>query len=230
MIRPAIYISETKDNDLYGLFNQLGANSFRKVAKLCLRGLFDKQSAEKAKELAKKVAPASQGAYEKTNGLIKIRIMISGCNDTYIEDVFMSLNPKCSESSFIKTVVRQVLGPEVLLRYFLKDGNSNSYFIESAYVPINLMNVNVVEAKENTGSVVRQRRSKTRLEEQPTQVVEKQEISPSVVSQVKEEVSTPVTQQLSNSPSVDVNNSFDNSEGSSSDDDFDILDMLEAML
>lgn len=236
MMRFAFYISETKDPDLVGLLNEIGVNAFRSLAKLCLRGLFDKQAADEAILYAKGKPKGKKKDPEYENGYIKIRIWLNGDADLEAESVLSSVKTNM-RSMFLKTVIRQILGPQVLLKYFLDD-NAESFFAEAVYVPIRTIKVS---------SAVPVQELSTCVTDSPTKSVK----SGKTVKTVKEKLTNVDDALASDSGSIQnsipiVQNTDESlspiplptsqmepegvSDSSSDDSDFDVLSMLEAML
>lgn len=229
MIRLSFYVSETKDPDLCGLLKEIGINRFREVTKLCIRGLFDKQSADAAVNLAKE-RPVQKKEPEFNEGYARVRVAVSG-NDE-LESIFSGIRLN-AKSLFIKNLIRQVLGPQILLKYFLKE-DADAFFAESVYVPVRTVNIVtnmpvMSPALDSFTKPDKAEKSSNIIKINKNEEVRKEE----------ESISIPVSEQISSSFAVNTASSIPlttdisadtNTEDTSGDDDFDILSMLEAML
>lgn len=213
MIRPAVYISEHKDIDLCGLLKEIGPSRFRKVAKLCIRGLFDEQSAEEAKELAQKNIKSDVFNLKENNGCYGIRLSFAGSKPVNRQSATLINSIKQSHTSFfIKTVMRQILGPQVLLKYFLKDGTA-TFYTKAVYVPVSYV---------DTYPTLNRRTPVKDKKEEENATVEDMVVEQATIAEQGKEVTS--IQQ------VPVQ-SYDTSEvNSGTEDDLDILSMLEQML
>ena len=233
MMRFSFYISEAKDPDLAGLLNEIGVNAFRSLSKLCLLGLFDKQAADEAILYAKGKPKGKKKDPEYENGYIQIRIWLNGNTDSEAESVLSSVKNNM-RSMFLKTVIRQILGPQVLLKYFLDD-NAESFFAEAIYVPIRTIKVSSVIPSQElstcvTGSSTKSAKSVKKIKEDSknvdnTLVSDSDSIQNSApIVQNTDESLSPIPLPTSQMEPEGV------SDSSSDDSDFDVLSMLEAML
>lgn len=250
-MRPAVYISVAKDIDLYGLARDMGLDEFRKVVKLCVMGLFEEKYAAEAKKLAmecrfKRRDASMQAVLKERDGVLSFRICVSGSKmtDRQCGRLLSSIKPRFV-SFFIKTTVRQVLGPEVLLHYFLGDEkitfHPNSFFIPLSFI----------SAEDGKESVKKRKR---RIKGQPANPETAEEKTGIVSSAVPEEehardknateklhtdgyirTESAVKETGAEPPSetgmsLREENKILVSEAETDDDGMDILDMLESML
>ncbi len=116
-MRAYLCLSRSKDIDLFSLYKDVGTINFRKIAKLCITGIFDKKAASKAREIALSGKDGGGHSEEFPSG-IKIRISVSP-KECAAEYILSSLKSR-TISIFIKTSIRQILGPQVLLKYFME--------------------------------------------------------------------------------------------------------------
>lgn len=218
----AFYISESKDLDLCGFLNSVGASKFRDIAKLCVLGLFNKDAASEAVYLAK-TSPPPKKQPKFNNGFARIRIVLNGEDGGQSENILNTVKDKY-KSVFVKTVIRQVLGPQILLKFFLKE-DAESFFAESVYVPVRTINVvnvstNMPVVNQTEGSL------KPKMQDSGFDIDEKLTTDSFSVSSYQAESSA-------SSIPLPTRESLESecvSDDSTDDDEFDILDMLEAML
>lgn len=235
MIRCSVYISEAKDPDLSGLLNDIGLNVFRKVARLCIYGLFDKQASNDAVNLAIKGSLLKRKDPEYKDGCARIRLVFNSVENGQAESVLNAIKPNV-RSMFIKTIIRQVLGPQTLMKYFL-DEKADAFFAEFVYVPVRTVSVTNVQTtqavnsktaactgQENTDNV------NNKINGSETESMNEISVFTSdsnLESSSNKLDSIPISIPLPIEKSVE---SEGVSEDSSGDEEFDILSMLEAML
>lgn len=237
MIRCSVYVSEAKDPDLSGLLNDIGLNVFRKVTRLCIHGLFDKQAANNAVELAIKGSLLKEKPPEYKDGCARIRLAFNSVGNEQAISVLNAIKPNV-RSMFIKTVVRQVLGPQVLMKYFL-DENADAFFAEFVYVPVRTVSVTNVQTVQAINS-----ETMAQMEQKNTNDTNNKINGFETESLSKKDASVPISDSNLESSSykmdsipistpLPIEKSVESegvSEDSSGDEDFDILSMLEAML
>ena len=229
MIRFSFYISETKDPDLCGFLNDVGTNRFREVAKLCLKGLFDNESAQKALNLAKN-KPSKIKEPDFKDGYSRVRIVFSDKKDLEVINILQSVKNN-SRSMFAKIAIRQILGPQILLKYFLRD-SAESFFAENVYVPVRTVNI----TQNIDISSYKAREEYINTKENPdysnyneTKGLEQKTASSLTVSNQNhniEEKQVDVLKPIS----IPTPSSYIVEDDSSDTDDFDMLSMLEDML
>ena len=74
-MRAYLCLSRSKDIDLFSLYKDVGTINFRKIAKLCITGIFDEKAASKAREIALSGKDGGGHSEEFPSG-IKIRISV----------------------------------------------------------------------------------------------------------------------------------------------------------
>lgn len=245
MFRFSFYISKSKDPDLCGLLNDVGTKRFRKVARLCLRGLFDKESVKEALEYSKKnLVEAKKDPPKDENGYYRIRVTINGKKDGEVESLMESVK-QSQRSIFIKNTIRQVLGPQTLVKYFF-DEDSLGFFAENVYVPLKTINI---EGRINYIPAAQQNNiPNMNIGEQNMNIIEQNtaEESRSCIGNVEknyEPVNRVIGEEIKDSSSLSVlnQNELGNAmpvsnvsevvdDEAGAEEDFDILSMLEAML
>lgn len=231
-----LYLNKKKDIDLYGLFEDVGAERFRKIAKACLRALFDEKQAKLARFLASEgVREDGLGLEDKEIGVL-FRVSTTAEKDEYLRIVISSLAPG-TVSTFIKTTMRQVLGPQILLKYFLLPGSS--VYIED------IQPTSFIKMMVDDSSSSKKKKSpskKKRSEHKKAQPAKNKKEAITEVS--KENVQIPLMQESSNqvpstsilsgnSIDTDYNKQFNQSEpqtDADTDTEIDVLSMLEAMM
>lgn len=227
MMRAYLCISEKKDLELYKLHSDIGATKFRKMTKLCALGIFDERAAVKARQLALSKENGG-GTFEQYDGGIKLRLNISKkeCSTQYI---LSSLKPGIC-SNFLKTCIRQVLGPQILLKYFLKNPE------EVSASAITFMPSKLSFAMQQPARYTPVRRSTSHLSTIQADVEKKEDISTATVlpnRQVEEYVEPetnkiPSPQVAMPAQTIQIQQAPETSE--EEEDGFDMLSMLEAML
>lgn len=237
MAQTLVYISKTGDKDLLGLLNHIGMKNFRKVVRQCMCALSDSAYVNKAKETVRSISDGENHATESSFGVgIKIRVQLDPFSQKLLEELEAG-----STSMFVKTTVRQVLGPQLLLSYLIK-ANSDIQIQEVPFV--SLINIGqVVHVKESRERTKRPKKTNvTRSAKSGVQVVpdksaaepDNQEVSARATDAPS--FSAPDSPSFGPSFSAPAHNNFENADSSpvSSDtadnDDFDVLSMLEAML
>jgi len=152
MIRLSFYLSVVKDPDLCGFLNDVGTNRFRDIARLCLKALFDKDAAKQALLKAGSIQVEDNKKLPVFfNGNTRIRLVINEKKDEAVSNLLQSIKSQC-RSLFVKNTIRQVLGPQILLKYYLKEG-AESFFAESVYVPVKTIRVLVEDTGKEEFSV-----------------------------------------------------------------------------
>lgn len=227
MAQTLLYISKRCDKDLLGLLCNIGDKNFRKVVRYSMHALSDSAYINKAKELARNARSDEAMNVSLQIGVgIRIRVQL----DQFSQKLLAELEAGTS-SMFVKTVVRQVLGPQVLLKYYIKSESN----IEIKEVPFaSLINIGqiVYEKKE--------RPTKFTRSVKPRRIPEQSVTEPIIPAVSERTTDTPSFEQPS-SPSFGPtfsapvheeipNVSTSPTETQSNNDDFDILSMLEAML
>lgn len=234
MAQTLIYISKSGDKDLLGLLNHIGMKSFRKVVRHCMHALSDTAYVNIAKETVRNANDGENHATESSFGVgIKIRVQLDPFSQKLLDELEAG-----STSMFVKTTVRQVLGPQLLLPYLIK-ANSNVQIQEVPFV--SLINIGqVVQIKKERTSKPSKRKV-TRSATSSINIVPDQSAAEPI--QIQEEsaratdapsFSAPDSPSFTG-PSFDVpahniENVDPSPASASNDDDFDILSMLEAML
>lgn len=125
-----LYISKIKDIDLYGLLKDVGMSNFKKCAVCCVMALSDSSYINKARSYAKSKIENGEETYQKyvvknssvEKAGVKLRLSILNQKNVFMKTIVGELVPSYC-SAFIKTTMRQVLGPQILLQYFLKEGS-----------------------------------------------------------------------------------------------------------
>ena len=230
-MRAYLCLSQSKDVDLFGLYKDIGTINFRKVAKLCITGIFDEKAALKAREIALSGKDGG-GHSEKYSGGIKIRINISS-KECAAEYILSSLKPRAI-SVFIKTCIRQVLGPQILLKYFMKHSEEiSTETITFKQSPL------IMSVEQEPVRPVRKRRvtlhSKQEEEAQstlPSAVIPQtsQGDSTNAADATSYPVIPPVSQAtVQTAPAEQAEQPIQNQEDNNTD-GFDMLSMLEAMM
>lgn len=227
-----LYISKLKDIDLYGLLNDIGMANFNKCAIYCLMSILDTNYINKAKELARKKVKNGSESYKKyiadarspERAGVKLRVPLTSKKYTLAKTVLCEVKSGyCSQ--FIKTVIRQVLGPQVLMQYFLI--NDSNIKIEEVPFFTSLINFGALQIPISAQTTEK----KTRKRQEKKRTVQKEE--------KKERASITLPTESTDAPSFGVpvlNNSgvnekegiINNEDASTSDDD--LLSMLEAMM
>lgn len=223
-----LYISKLKDIDLYGLLNDIGMVNFNKCARYCIMSIMDSSYVSKARELARNKVENGAESYQKhiaasyspERAGVKLRISLTSKKSSLVKTILSEIRSGFI-SQFIKTTMRQVLGPQVLMKYFLIDDST----IKIEDVPIftsmiNLGSVQFVEVKKKEKTVRKKR------------TVKKKEEAPSLLSTapVLEATDAPSFGSAPTFTEAGIENKEDmiNTGSSSSDDD--LLSMLEAMM
>ena len=234
-LRPAVYISTVKDIDLYGLARDVGADHFRKIVKLCIMALFDEKYIKAARELAMDTISDAErdprGSFLKgRQNYLAFRICIEGSNKTYrqCEKLLKNIKPRMM-SFFLKTTVRQVLGPSILLRYFLSEGqitfHTNSFFIQPSFINPELMiKEDIKKPAKKQGKEISSGKEETDVPYEKTKEDIGENTKSFFVAEQPEKISATQTE-----PPKPVAPS-DAIPADAADDDMDILDMLESML
>ena len=229
-----LYLNKKKDVDLYGLFEDVGAERFRKIAKACLRALFDERQAKLARFLASEgVREDGLGLEDKEIGVL-FRVSTTAERDEYLRIVISSLAPGTA-STFIKTTMRQVLGPQILLKYFLLPGSS--VYIED------IQPTSFIKMVVDDGSSSKKKKSPSKKKRSEHNKSQATKIQKEVLTETsKKDVKVPFVQESpASSPSAsslfdssvdnDYNKQFDQSEPETdADTEIDVLSMLEAMM
>lgn len=244
----SLYLNKKKDADLYGLLVEVGSDRFCKIAKACLRALFDDKQADLARSMATEgiKEEGTQGEYHDAGVLF--RISTTARKDEHLKTIIASLAPGVT-STFVKTTMRQVLGPQILLKYLLLPGAT--VLIEEVK-PMLFVRMKVEEPEMKKTKVRRRKRSvqkKRPVQEKPIQMIQEHPV------QKQQEVVVPpsnkkvVAVELSRDGSVttvsdysakESVNGYDNANNVNKVDqavpeesgtpEMDILSMLEAML
>lgn len=227
-MRAYLCLSQSRDNDLFSLYKDIGAINFRKVAKLCITGIFDEKAASKAREIALSGKDGGGHSEEFSNG-IKVRISISP-KECAAEYILSSLKSR-TISTFIKTSIRQILGPQVLLKYFMEHPEEIS--VDTIMFRQSSLAMGV---KQEPVRPVRKRRVVSHSEQKeihntllnaPVPQLSQEDLTnaaDAVPYPAVPAVPQPAAQTSTESAEQSIQNQEDNA------DDFDMLSMLEAMM
>lgn len=220
MLRPAFYIAADRDIDLYGLMKNIGEAAFRRTALYCIYALFDASFAGRAQDVIKDNAGHNRRdpvtGQKNGGGLITVRLFLGRAGELNKKSIDLLHHvSRGSISLFIKTVIRQVIGPAVLLTYFLDDASllseTGNYFI-----PLSIPDA---DRTERNIPVIRK-------EEQPVRKEEKKSVQEEISAGTGNRPVFPDIQPpVSGTPIPEQGPADSDAEG-----DMDILDMLESML
>lgn len=228
-----LYISKLKDVDLYGLLNDIGMANFNKCAIYCLMSILDANYINKARELARKKVENGSESYKKyiadarspERAGVKLRVPLTSKKYTLAKTVLCEVKSGyCSQ--FIKTVMRQVLGPQVLMQYFLI--NDSNIKIEEVPFFTSLINFGALQmpiSVQITEKKTRKRRERKRTVLEKEEKKERTSITLPTESTDAPSFGVPVL----NDSGVDEKEGIINNEDASTSDD-DLLSMLEAMM
>lgn len=226
MKQKILYISFKTDRDLVCLLKDIGIKNFRKCTMCCLRALLDASYIEKAKGYARSKIENGEDEINDyrlkfpTVPGIKLWLSFQGSQNEDIKELILDIRDG-HVSSFVKSTIRQVLGLQMLLKYFLKEES----LIQIKEVPfvsfISVGSTQAVEARKP-----RKKRKKT--VRQPKKLANKQEEASFLTGEA-------LNAPPSITPSFDVPVYKEKEEANistqtSKDDDIDVLSMLEAMM
>lgn len=235
----SLYLNKKKDADLYGLLMEVGSNRFCKIAKACLRALFDDKQAVLARSMATEgiKEEGNQGEYHDAGVLF--RLSTTAKKDEYLKTVIDSLVPG-TVSTFVKTTMRQVLGPQILLKYLLLPGSC--VFVEDIK-PVLFVQISVAGTPEKKQKKRKARKVASKRKAAPTPSKKKNHLSDKVAVEIlpngqvlaqddvqelqEDKIATSSVDNLQNENNVIQ---AEPTEPVAEPEEMDILSMLEAML
>lgn len=227
MYQKILYLSQKRDKDIIGLLNDIGAKNFRKCTYCCLRALFNRTYIEKAKTLSREKVENGENTYlnyitegPRDKAGIKFWLSMNSEQDENIRILLNNIKENCV-SIFIKTTIRQVLGPQILLKYILKEETQIEIGDITFTSFINMGTPVAIPQKK------RAKRKPTRIKKVQNKEETVKHTTMDIPSFHTESNDIPSFTSQVSIKEEDINIT---TESDTNEDDFDVLSMLEGML
>lgn len=230
-----LYISKLKDIDLYSLLNDIGMANFNKCAIYCLMSILDANYINKARELAREKVENGSESYKKyiadanspERAGVKLRIPLTNKKYTLAKTILCEVKSGyCSQ--FIKSIMRQVLGPQVLMHYFLVDDSNIK--IEEVPFFTSLINFGALQSSIQISAQVTEKKTRKRRERKKPDLEKEERKETASITLPTESTDAPsFGGPVLNDSGVNDKEDMNNIEDASTSDD-DLLSMLEAMM
>lgn len=223
MNRVNLYVS-SKDVDLVYIAQRIGIRNFRRVASLCLRGVFDQRSAEMARAIALNPPSNVTDPPKFIRGGLRIILSFKGEKSLPVAELLSSVK-KDQKGLFIKTCIRQVLGIKATLFGFLDKNIVNEASIYEAQNAAAILVVGKgVEQKDPSKKKTKTNRKEAAFSKEQEEKVEELFDTPKVEVAPERELTYDLPAELEELPTA-IDESAETNDG-----EMDLLSMLEMMM